>query len=114
MLLLCSWVSSVWLSCLLKISFSKKNISRIEEWYFRSLEKFRGADIGPVAASTLFSFICWNVWKARNHLVFDGSDLVASQVIRKAVLETLEFSANAYADVKSRIDVCIPDVQQVL
>lgn len=88
MLLLCPWVAEVWASSPLKIEIAKRKISRIEIWMYSTLASIRGSDLHQVQASSLFGFICWNIWKAGNSWVFVFVGIVPSLlvVISKSIL----------------------------
>ena len=108
MLLLCPWTSLVWKNCPLRIVIKRSSISRIEDWMFSMLSSLRGSVIDNLDASSLFSFICWSIWKARNHCLFEEHHLDSNLVIFNAISSSLEFQASALYFAKSLVEFNLP------
>lgn len=59
-------------------------------------------------ASSLFFFLCWFIWKARNEFIFHGLSPSASSVIPKAVAASIEFGLASRKVFQSILDVPSP------
>lgn len=85
LLLLCPWGIKVWKNCPLKIKYNHATISRIESCMLLPLSSFNGKVVGNIDASSLFGFLRWSIWKARNQFYFKGRLSDSDQVIFNAI-----------------------------
>ena len=107
-LILCPWVLEVWHQSPLKLKIAKENISRFESWFFDTFVNMERVVIDGLRASSLFCYLCWFIWKARNEFIFNGIDPKASVVISKAVTASFEYGLASRTLCQSSFDVFTP------
>lgn len=103
MLLLCPWAMEVWSLCPLDIHIRRERIYRIEQWMLETLDACRGEEVEAQNCGTIFSFLCWNIWKARNAWVFENILPCLSSIVSKSLMNAIEFLANSASLLKSLV-----------
>ncbi|XP_050222755.1 uncharacterized protein LOC126672846 [Mercurialis annua] len=82
---LCSKSRCVWFSSMLSLRSDTPTITSIGDWWLKIQQTMENSD------QTMFAFILWYLWKARNALFFKGEDWSATEIVSKANCHCLEF-----------------------
>ncbi|XP_050156198.1 uncharacterized protein LOC126630078 [Malus sylvestris] len=87
-LLLCTWVSRVWIGSLLSSQINRSSITILAEWLYVVINQNMGCKEDLNRSMEYLVFTCWFIWRARCDAIFNGvkpSPFKSNQVIITAL-----------------------------
>ncbi|RYR18269.1 hypothetical protein Ahy_B03g062876 [Arachis hypogaea] len=103
-LLLCPWTRAVWFESSIQIVPTAYNVRSFREWIMDKIKRIK-TESGSEQEKTLCKLgcVCWCIWKARNHHIFQQTEIIPQKVITQSEYLTAEFHKATQESSKANI-----------